>query len=79
MPGASSHIKPACPAQPQHNQNSQVSPPQPLKYLALPKCRYDHRLKQHPKWKVDQLADGTFRWTTPSGRQYTTEPTRYPT
>jgi hypothetical protein len=43
-----------------------------------PKCRYDHRLKQHPKWKVDQLADGTFRWTTPSGRQYTTEPTRYP-
>jgi hypothetical protein len=44
-----------------------------------PKCRYDHRLKQHPKWKVDQLADGTFRWTTPSGRQYTTEPTRYPT
>jgi hypothetical protein len=44
-----------------------------------PKCRYDHRLKQHPKWKVGQLADGTFRWTTPSGRQYTTEPTRYPT
>jgi Domain of unknown function (DUF222) len=44
-----------------------------------PKCRYDHRLKQHPKWKVDQLPDGTFRWTTPSGRQYTTEPTRYPT
>jgi hypothetical protein len=44
-----------------------------------PKCRYDHRLKQHPRWKVDQLPDGTFRWTTPSGRQYTTEPTRYPT
>jgi hypothetical protein len=43
-----------------------------------PKCRYDHRLKQHPRWKVDQLADGTFRWTTPSGRQYVTEPTRYP-
>ena len=45
---------------------------------AGPKCRHDHRLKQHPKWKVDQLPDGTFRWTTPSGRQYTTEPTRYP-
>jgi hypothetical protein len=43
-----------------------------------PKCRYDHRLKQHPKWKVDQLPDGTFRWTAPSGRQYTTEPTVYP-
>ena len=43
-----------------------------------PKCRHDHRLKQHPRWKVDQLPDGTFRWTTPSGRQYTIEPTRYP-
>jgi len=43
-----------------------------------PKCRHDHRLKQHPRWKVDQLPDGTFRWTTPSGRDYTTEPTRYP-
>jgi hypothetical protein len=43
-----------------------------------PKCRHDHRLKQHPKWQVDQLPDGTFRWTTPAGRTYTTEPTRYP-
>ena len=44
-----------------------------------PKCRHDHRLKQNPRWKVDQRPDGTFIWTTPSGRQYTTEPTRYPT
>jgi len=43
-----------------------------------PKCRRDHRIKQHPKWKADQLPDGTFRWTTPSGRQYIIEPTRYP-
>jgi hypothetical protein len=43
-----------------------------------PKCRHDHRLKQHPKWKVDQLPDDTFRWTTPAGRTYDTEPTRYP-
>ncbi len=43
-----------------------------------PKCRHHHRLKQHPRWKVEQFPDGTFRWTTPSGRQYTTEPTRYP-
>jgi hypothetical protein len=42
------------------------------------KCRRDHRLKQDPRWTVDQLPDGTFRWTTPTGRQYTTEPTRYP-
>jgi hypothetical protein len=45
---------------------------------AGPKCRHDHRLKQQVRWNVDQLADGTFRWTTPSGRSYTTEPTRYP-
>src|SRR5690348_3111427 len=43
-----------------------------------PKCRHDHRLKQHPRWTVDQLPDGTFRWTTPTGRSYDTEPTRYP-
>jgi Domain of unknown function (DUF222) len=43
-----------------------------------PKCRHDHRLKQNPRWKVDQLPDGTFTWTTPAGRTYTTEPTRYP-
>jgi hypothetical protein len=43
-----------------------------------PKCRQDHRLKQHPTWKVEQLPDGTFLWTTPSGHTCTTEPTRYP-
>ena len=43
-----------------------------------PKCRRDHRFKQDPRWKVDQLPDGTFRWTGPSGRQAITEPTRYP-
>jgi hypothetical protein len=43
-----------------------------------PKCRHDHRLKQHPGWTVDQLPDGTFRWNTPADRTYTTEPTRYP-
>jgi hypothetical protein len=43
-----------------------------------PKCRHDHRVKQHPRWNVDQNPDGTFTWTTPSGRRYTTEPTRYP-
>jgi hypothetical protein len=43
-----------------------------------PKCRHDHRLKQQPRWNVEQLPDGTFRWTTPTGRDYITEPTRYP-
>ena len=43
-----------------------------------PKCRFDHRLKQDPRWKAEQLPNGEIRWTTPSGRQYVTEPTRYP-
>ena len=43
-----------------------------------PKCRFDHRLKQDPRWHAEQLENGNVRWTTPSGRQYTTEPTRYP-
>ena len=43
-----------------------------------PKCRRDHRVKQDPRWKCEQLPSGEVRWTTPSGRQYVTEPTRYP-
>jgi hypothetical protein len=43
-----------------------------------PKCRHDHRIKQDPRWKVEQLPSGEVRWTMPSGRQYVTEPTRYP-
>jgi hypothetical protein len=44
-----------------------------------PKCRHDHRLKQDPRWNAEHMPDGSVRWTTPSGRHYTTEPTRYPT
>ena len=43
-----------------------------------PKCRHDHRLKQDPRWNAEQLPTGHIRWTTPSGRQYLNEPTRYP-
>ena len=43
-----------------------------------PKCRFDHRLKQDPRWTAEQLPSGHVRWTMPSGRQYVTEPTRYP-
>jgi hypothetical protein len=35
-------------------------------------------MKQHPRWKAEHLPTGEIRWTTPSGRQHTTEPTRYP-
>jgi uncharacterized protein DUF222 len=46
---------------------------------AGPKCRYHHRLKQDPRWKVEQPAPAIIRWRTPAGRLYSTEPTRYPT
>ncbi len=42
-----------------------------------PKCRFDHRVKQDLRWTVSQRPDGTLVWTTPSGRQWTAEPTRY--
>jgi len=44
-----------------------------------PKCRHDHQLKQDPRWHATQHPDGTFTWTTPAGRKYTTGPTEYPT
>ena len=43
-----------------------------------PKCRHDRRLKQHLRRKAGQLTPAAFRWMTPSGRQYVTEPARYP-
>ncbi len=43
-----------------------------------PKCRHDHRMKQNPRWQAEQLGNGEVRWTSPSGRQYTNEPTQYP-
>ena len=43
-----------------------------------PTCRHDHRAKQDPRWTAEQLPGGYVRWTAPSGRQYVTEPTRYP-
>jgi hypothetical protein len=36
-------------------------------------------IQQNGRWCVaGRLPDGTIRWTAPSGRTYTTEPTRYP-
>src|SRR6266542_3019938 len=42
-------------------------------------CRTHHLLKHHPGWKVRQTAPGTFTWTTPSGRTFTTTPDTHPT
>jgi hypothetical protein len=37
-------------------------------------CRHHHRLKHEADWKVTQHEDGIFRWTSPTGRTYTTTP-----
>jgi hypothetical protein len=34
-----------------------------------PKCRHEHRLKQDPRWKVEQITPATFRWTTPADQR----------
>jgi hypothetical protein len=41
-----------------------------------PLCRYHHKLKQLDGWSLDQPAPGTFTWTTPAGRTYTSQPDR---
>jgi Domain of unknown function (DUF222) len=41
-------------------------------------CRRDHGLKQHPRWKLEQVRPGFFRWTAPSGRIYDVEPDTHP-
>ncbi len=42
-------------------------------------CRFHHQLKQHCRWQLVQSAPGTFTWTTPMGRTYSTRPDSYPT
>jgi hypothetical protein len=42
-----------------------------------PKCRRHHRCKQAPGWSVRQPEPGVLRWTVPSGRGYTSVPSRY--
>jgi Domain of unknown function (DUF222) len=42
-----------------------------------PKCRRHHRCKQAPGWRLEQPEPGVMKWTTPSGRSYTTTPTVY--
>jgi hypothetical protein len=37
-----------------------------------------HQVKQRNDWRVTESRPGYHQWTTPSGRQYTKEPWRYP-
>jgi hypothetical protein len=42
-----------------------------------PPCSRHHHAKHAPGWKLQQPEPGIMRWTPPSGRTYTTTPTRY--
>jgi hypothetical protein len=42
-----------------------------------PPCSRHHHAKHAPGWKLQQPEPGLMRWTLPSGRTYTTRPTRY--
>jgi Domain of unknown function (DUF222) len=44
-----------------------------------PLCRRHHRLKQAQDWKLEQNSPGVMTWLTPSGRRYTTLPSKHPT
>jgi hypothetical protein len=37
-------------------------------------CRLHHIIKHHADWKLEQIAPGIFRWTTPSGRTFIATP-----
>ncbi len=43
-----------------------------------PLCRAHHETKQTRGWRLEQPHPGHLTWTTPSGRTYTTHPTKYP-
>jgi hypothetical protein len=40
-------------------------------------CRYHHRNKQAPGWRLEQPEPGVMTWHNPSGRVHTTYPTKY--
>jgi len=42
-----------------------------------PPCGRHHHAKHAPGWRLEQTEPGVMRWTTPSGRTYTTRPTQY--
>jgi len=73
---------PGCGAQAHHNDLDHTipHPAGPTDECNLgPPCRRHHRVKQAPGWTLEQPEPGVMRWTTPSGRTYTTKPTVYET
>jgi hypothetical protein len=33
-------------------------------------CRHHHRLKHEGNWQIHHNPDGTYTWTSPTGRRY---------
>jgi hypothetical protein len=40
-------------------------------------CRHHHRLKHEGGWEIAANADGSYTWTSPTGRRYRNNPTIY--
>jgi Domain of unknown function (DUF222) len=43
-----------------------------------PLCAHHHQLKHRPGWNLDRHPDGTYTWTTPTGRLHHYQPPHYP-
>ena len=41
-----------------------------------PLCRRHHRAKTHSNWRYRRRDDGSYRWTSPTGRSYVVAPAR---
>ncbi|MGI8900461.1 MAG: DUF222 domain-containing protein [Nocardioides sp.] len=42
-----------------------------------PLCRRHHRIKTHGRWRCRRKPDGSYTWTSPTGRTYTVDPSHY--
>jgi uncharacterized protein DUF222 len=71
---------PGCEAQAQHSELDHTEPwprGDTCECNLSPPCARHHHAKHAPGWKLEQTAPGLMRWTTPSGRTFTTGPTTY--
>ena len=71
-----------CGAQASHNETDHTDPwprGKTDECNISPPCGRHHHAKHAPQWKLEQVAPGVLKWTTPSGRTFTTRPTRYDT
>jgi hypothetical protein len=71
---------PGCAAPAQHSELDHTEPwprGDTCECNLSPPCARHHHAKHAPGWRLEQLEPGLMRWTTPSGRTFTTGPTTY--